>query len=98
MTSPLANDLLVEPQLVFETAALVPGRTGPLSKRIPAGPDKRSNRTDSGSRRIRTFEITCVGDPRHLVARIEHDGLRDKSYQNWAFRHFPSLKLLPRRR
>src|SRR5260370_32181211 len=33
-------------------------------------------------------QIACVGDPRYLVAFIEHHDLRDQSYEYGTFSHF----------
>ncbi len=88
----LPHKLLVEPKLVLEAR-----RFDPLlnwaAQESHSGGRLKDVRTERAPIYIELdFQIAGVRDPRYLIARIEHHRLRDESYQNWALRHFSSLK------
>jgi hypothetical protein len=89
----LTHHLLIQPELVFEVCSFDPWLHGSAQESHSSG-RLEDVRTERATVHIEfDFQVTRVRNPRHLVAWIEYHGLRDKSYQYWAFRHFSSLKL-----
>jgi hypothetical protein len=89
----VADDLFIQPELIFKARGF---RAGPhrSAQQSHAGWRLKHVRIERAAIHVElNFQIPSVGNPRHLVAWIEHDYLRDKSYQYWAFCHFSSLNL-----
>ncbi len=89
----LHDHLFVEPEFVFVAAGLQSGANRAAQK-SHAGRRLKDVGTERAAIDVEfDLEIAGVGDPGDLVAGFKHDCLWDKSYQDWAFRHFSSLKL-----
>ena len=84
----MTHELIVQPQAVF-----VGGRFASGAGR--AAEQAHASRRLKNVRRKRTpvyiefdAQIAGIGDPRYLVAFIDHDDLRDESNKYGAFSHF----------
>ena len=83
----MADELVVEPQLVFVGGRFAARARGTAEQAHPRGRLKNVRRKGTAVHIKFDAQIAGVGDPGDLVAVVEHDGLRDESNEYRAFRH-----------
>ena len=84
----MADELIVEPQLVFVGGRFAAGARRAAEQAHARGRLKNVGRKGTAVHIKFDAQIAGVGNPRDLVAVVEHDGLRDETNEYGAFRHF----------
>lgn len=84
----LAHRLVVEPQAVFVGRGFGAGTGGTAEQADARGCLKHVRGKRAAVHIKLDAQVSRVGNPGHLVAGVQHHGLRDESYKYRAFRHF----------
>ena len=84
----MADELVVEPQLVFVGGRFAAGAGRAAEQAHAGGRLKNVGRKGTAVHIKFDAQIAGVGDPGDLVAVVENDGLRDETNEYGAFRHF----------
>ena len=84
----MADELIVEPQLVFVGGRFAAGARRAAEQAHARGRLKNVGRKGTAVHIKFDAQIAGVGNPRDLVAVVENDGLWDESNEYGAFRHF----------
>ena len=84
----MADELIVQPQLVFVGGRFAAGARRAAEQAHPRGRLKNVRRKGTAVHIKFDAQIARIGDPGDLVTVVEHDGLRDETNEYGAFRHF----------
>src|SRR6266403_497477 len=84
----VSDELIVQPQLVFVGRRFAAGARRAAEQAHASGSLKNGGRKGTAVHIKFDAQIAGVGDPGDLVAVVEHHGLRDKTNEYGAFRHF----------
>jgi hypothetical protein len=84
----MADELIVQPQLVFVGGRFAAGAGRAAEQAHPRGRLKNVGRKGTAVHIKFDAQIAGVGDPGDLIAVVEHDRLRYETNEYGAFRHF----------